>query len=293
MKEFLTFTDLELEFLYTLGIDYRTNYFCNINTNNAFNCIGTKHGPIKAFGSSIEYDTYEFKGKDGTITFIRSNQRPNELIPTIIVKLKNVELAIGESYDNEPYRDIGDNISDDVKEIMKDMRSICIQVRTKLSHGHEQPSIIFRPKASDIISSTLLLKGVKNSAEIKGTMSGLSLSTSVDKNIIYNGVEAYEEVLKNTLDSFYTNDPVAREYLHMFVPILLNAYNASLYIPSIFQEKYKIEYTNRKAGTSHYYDNEIEKIKSEKQQALSDIHKQEEMFNSIVGNFSIEQAKKK
>ena len=126
MTEFLSFSDFELEFLNELGIFLCLNNFHNNNTGNYYYCTGANNGTVKEFDATDSYFICEFKGKDGSILFVR-NREHNE--PTIIVRFKDVTLMAREDYKENLFPNVDVNVNDLIESIYISSKNISICAR--------------------------------------------------------------------------------------------------------------------------------------------------------------------
>ena len=126
MKEFLTFSDLELDFLNKLGIYFHGNcfYYETDSTYHVFNFTGSRYGVIPEF-DIIEHQgsnnyIYEFKGKYGRLLFIRNDCHELYGMPSLIVKLKDFTFAIGEEKFEVPWEEVHE-LTDEEQKIYEDI----------------------------------------------------------------------------------------------------------------------------------------------------------------------------
>ena len=94
MQKKFEFTDYELEFLEALGITFNNNSFHSQETGNDFVPIKTTYGTVKGFGTDEKFYKYTFKGKDGSIIFLRTNNKWAELqFPSFCLKFNDITLT--------------------------------------------------------------------------------------------------------------------------------------------------------------------------------------------------------
>ena len=124
MKQFLTFTDSELEFLKILGFTYNGHTFVEDN-KNIYKCVGAYSDNLKEYKSISGYYTYIFKGRNGSITFIRPC---NEHMPSVIVKLKNLTFTYNDFTcgERDLYPNIDNETLDNMANVLDEIKNITI-----------------------------------------------------------------------------------------------------------------------------------------------------------------------
>lgn len=291
MKEFLTFSDLELEFLGALGLYPVGNFFQNLETGQAYKCIGGNYTPIKEFGSNdASFYTYEFKGKEGTIIFVRADYAVDDSIPSVMVKFnRGISVYLGSSYQNDPHRSISDDVTDEEKNIMSDIKNITIQTLNPRGNKHNY-IIRFRPEAADILSKTYFLDGLTTLGVLEGGLSTICCPKEYGDYTV--GLNEYHDAMKNEINNVF-HDPQIRDLFIGLIPVFERAYKATLYIPAIFENKYHIRYQREKTSTELHYSGIINGYEEEKKKALENIKANEEDFERIVKNYPLEKGKQK
>ena len=286
MKEFLTFSDFELEVLRKLGIHPVANYFYHMQDKVNFVCKGASFAPIKDFGDDgTNYYTYEFKSKIGSIIFVRADHETSDYIPSLIIKFRDIQIAVGESNDNEPHHIIGDGESDTQKDIMKKMKSITVQMRN--TRGNRLQSCIhFKPVVNDTISWTFIRDDATSeipAATIEGTLDSARLSFRGKENEPCSySYEHYKTLLEYTIRQVFEKEPRMQEIYLLLVTTFGKAYDASLYIPALFEETYQSRYTQAENDAKYRLKEELETIE----------HKRNNL-SGIIQKYSIEKENQK
>lgn len=290
MKEFLTFSDLELELLSNFSIEFRGNCFYNNKTGNEFTFKKANNGPIKRLGSDEEYQSYEFKGRDGKIVFVRSDRKQSSEIPSIMVDINGVSYAIGECYDNDPCRDI-DDTNDAVVEIKKNLKTITFQYMNK----GKQHAIKIIPECRYNLSRTCFIERLKTVAVIKREFCTLSRDAVNNELNIEKTDTTYRNLFEDTVNKLYDNQE-DRDNIKKIATIFARVDLATLYIPSIRKTIMDIDLQNEEAYVKHVHDTSIKEIEDRYAKEKADINRRLEEIEKLASEYPVnveEETKKK
>lgn len=288
MKEFLTFSDLELELLSKLNVEFRGNCFVNILTGHEFTFKKTNYGIIKSFGNNEKYQSYEFKGKDGKIVFVRSTKPLEDYIPSIMVDINGASFAIGESYNNDPYRIIDDS-NDAVTEIKKNLKNILFQYRNKDRHYY---AIKIIPECMYFLSRTYFMEQTKTVAVIKREFCTLSRDAMNKELNVERTDSRYEDLFEDTVDKIYDKEE-DRDVIKKLSTIFTRVNLATLYLPSIRKVIMQIDLQNEESHVKHVHDMSIKEIEERYEKDVADINRRREEIEKLAAAYPVEKEETK
>lgn len=295
MDNFITFSESELDFLFKMRVVYKGN--CFLSENGEFTYVKANYRRVKEFGSdSDKYTTYEFKGKKGeTITFVRGNNVNdvnNDKIPSVMYEKNGIVVAFGEKVPDNLYVDSKENLTEEMKDILKKIKPITIQVKFKNSKKYQGAIIIC---VDDEMGQTYtsLRKNLNQVALIEGFMSNIYRVMNGNRQQ-YNDIspEYYSDVLIETIKKVYADEPDLIDIFSRLEPLYTKVYEGALYLPSINERALRIEYQNERDDISHHYDEIINKANNKKQEELAKITKRENDFDRIIQQYHIQEKQK-
>lgn len=291
MKEFLVFSDFELEFLKALGINFADHCFYNIDNNHAYFLTSARYKTLpEVYSATASFMAYEFKGKDGTIVFVRSNDGSN-VIP-VYVKYKDLIVEFGSA--KYPLAKIPDDLSDESKEIINNLRSITVSIMKKkqFSSIYVSPVMdfnkIFRV---NIWGRSPSVAG--DSANIIGNMSGIE-QTIDNKTTNYElSKESFQAVLNNTINEFFKDDERLRNLFLKFIPLFTKVFESSLYMPALCEDYYRDRIQLYRDLVQKNYDERTAEAKFILDNKTEDFNNQEAALNSMIEDYPIHNGIKK
>ena len=289
MKEFLTFSDLELELLSNFGIEYSGNCFTNKKTGNQFIFKKASYGPIKSFVSDEKFQSYEFKGKDGTIVFVRSDRKLVSAIPSIIVNLNDVSFAIGEDYSNEAYRLIGNNASKGVNEIKNNLKTITFQYMNK----DKKYGIKIIPDWKKNLSGTYFFFKLKSVLAIKREFSLLSRETSYENlKIEKTDCCTYQDLFEDTVSKLYDRQEDI-DNIKKVASIFAKVDKATLYLPSVCSKDFEILFQHEASDSKFVHDMNLKQIEETYEKEIADINRRKDECEELATQYVVNHESKK
>ena len=293
MDNFITFSESELDFLFRMRVVYKGN--CFLSENGEFTYVKASYRRVKEFGSdSDKYTTYEFKGKKGeTITFVRGNNVNNDKIPSVMYEKNGIVVAFGERVPDNLYVDSKENLTEEMKDILKKIKPITIQVKFKNNKKY-QGSIIICVDDEMGQTYTSLGKNLTQVALIEGFISNLYCVMDGEREP-YNDIspDCYSEVLTETIKKVYVDEPDLIDIFSRVVPLYSKIYEGALYLPAMNEKVIRTDYQRGRNEIAHHYDEIIKNANNRKQEELAKIARHEKDFDRIIELYPINKEKQK
>ena len=255
MNNLFSFSNSELEFLDSIGIEFKDNIFFNCNTNKLLNYVGSKDEVIDEAVSESGYDkecsTYNFEGEDGTIKVIRVKDRYTGFMPNIIAKFKDFEILYCEKKHNAIFPGVSIEKTREVTKILDTI--INISIRVKLASKDNYALMNFIPNGAEQSFSISYLSNAENrECRISGYLHGLTRQINYDKlppikeEYYVLDSDEYKTLLEKTIDEVSNNNQELANIFSKFIPMFVNIYDATLRIPAINAQYFRNNFQNAK-----------------------------------------------
>ena len=308
------YTDIELSFLEYQGINYNENGdffetgFNALEDDGRYGDMRVIPRNMRSFGSKGRFTTLEYSGKatfecfsgkskKRTITFVRGNQVGSDKVPSVILENSDVKVAFGAKTPNSKiYLGKEEEITDEIKNILDNVRDITVQVRLK--NGRKTDFIMeISVNNSTGQTYTSLWRNANQVCLIEGFLSCITciMNGKSRKEKTFDDICScvYDEILSEAIDEVYSDEPIVVERLQRLTPLLVKTYGAALLLPSINESALRAGYQADREAVEKHYDSQIAILKRDERERLDKIDDNVRKLDNIIAQYSISEEAKK